>query len=110
LIPVLVVFVVPSTKPIVAPLGPIVTTLAFVASRRLLLTVCLFAGLMRSMLVSFGCCGMCRPMVMSLWCRRRPAVLERGLVRGLIIVPCLAVLVELACATLLERMMTACLL
>jgi hypothetical protein len=47
---------------------------------------------------------------MSLWYRRHLAVLEHGMVRGLIIVPCLAVLVELACATLLERMMTACLL
>jgi hypothetical protein len=80
LIPVLVVFGVSSNKPIVTPLGPIVTTLAFVASHQLLLNVCLFAGLMRFMLVSFGSCGMCRPMVMSLWCRRRLAVLEQGLV------------------------------
>jgi hypothetical protein len=49
-------------------------------------------------------------MVMSLWCRRRLAVVEQGMVRGLIIVPCLAVLIELACATLFERMMMACLL
>jgi hypothetical protein len=73
-------FGVPSNKPIVAPLGPIVTTLAFIASRQLLLNVCLFAGLMRFMLLSFGSCGMCRPMVASLCCRRRLAVLEKGMV------------------------------
>jgi hypothetical protein len=49
-------------------------------------------------------------MVMFLWCHRRLAVLEQGMVRGRIIVPCLAVLIEIACATLLERMMMACLL
>jgi hypothetical protein len=95
LIPVPVVFGVPSIKPIFAQLGLIVTTHAFVASRQLLLNVCLSAGSMRFMLVFFGYYVTCRPMVASLWCRRHLAVLEQGMVKELIIGPCIAVLVEI---------------